>query len=211
MCDGLVYWKTCPEIWPKSFKKQRSYNISKHLVKKRRLFEFLAPWTPNLRIFLFSKTDLVVHVERNRMALITPSKSALRFSRSQGGRIGPPHQLTSSRKPTSNRTRPRAPLGLVRPLPSAGGGGGRSGPHLSRKPTDVAEKFKHQWRGLDESFQIKLKNLTSGSHVTSQVRSNIKCLTFPFNAFPPQNDGNKRISSLWIDMIRACDISNHRP
>ena len=32
MCDGLVYWETCPEIWPKSFKKQRSSNISKHLV-----------------------------------------------------------------------------------------------------------------------------------------------------------------------------------
>ena len=50
MCDGLSYWETCPEIWPKSFKKQRSYNISKHLVKKCRLL-FLATWTPNLRIF----------------------------------------------------------------------------------------------------------------------------------------------------------------
>ena len=29
----------------------------------------------------------------------TPSKSALRFSRSQGGRIGPPHQLTSPESP----------------------------------------------------------------------------------------------------------------
>ena len=34
--------------------------------------------------FWFSKTDLVVHDEGNRMAF-TPSKSALRFSRSQGG------------------------------------------------------------------------------------------------------------------------------
>ena len=39
--------------------------------------------------FWFSKTDLVVHDERNRMAF-NPSKSTLRFSRSQGGRIGPP-------------------------------------------------------------------------------------------------------------------------
>ena len=36
---------------------------------------------------------------------LPPSKSALRFSRSQGGAepAPPPHQLTSSRKPTSNR------------------------------------------------------------------------------------------------------------
>ena len=43
-------------------------------------------WPHELQIcgFLgFSKTDLVVHDERNRMAF-TPSKSALRFSRSQG-------------------------------------------------------------------------------------------------------------------------------
>ena len=47
-------------------------------------------------------------------------------------------------------------------------------------------KFKRQWKVLDEIFQIKFENLTSGSPVTSQVRSNTKCLTFPFNAFPPQ-------------------------
>ena len=49
-------------------------------------------WPPEPQIcgFLgFSKTDLVVHDEQNRMAF-TPSKSALRFSRSQGGRIAPP-------------------------------------------------------------------------------------------------------------------------
>ena len=44
-------------------------------------------------------------------------------------------------------------------------------------------KLNVKWRALDEIFQMKLKNLTPGS----QVRSNIKCLTFPFNAFPPQN------------------------
>ena len=45
--------------------------------------------------------------------------------------------------------------------------------------------------------------------VTGQV--NTKCLTFPFNAFAPQNAENKRINSLWIDMIRVCGISEHRP
>ena len=60
------------------------------------------------------------------------------------------------------------------------GGGGRSGPpiYLSRKPTDVGNKFKRQWKGLDEIFQIKFKNLISRLPVTSQVRSNTKCLTF---------------------------------
>ena len=74
----------------------------------------------------------------------------------------------------------RALLGLVRPLPFAGGGGGGAvaAPHLSRKPTDVGEKFKRQWKGLDEIFPIKFKNLTSRLPVTSQVRSNTKCLTF---------------------------------
>ena len=56
LCDGLIYWETCPEIWPKSFKKQRSYNNFKHLVKKRRKL-FLAPWTPNSR-FYFRKRIL---------------------------------------------------------------------------------------------------------------------------------------------------------
>ena len=141
-------------------------------------------WPPEPKLFGFfgfSKTDLVGHDERNRMAF-TPLKSALRFSRSHGGPNRPPHQLT------------RALLGLVRTLPAAGGGG-VAAPHLSRKPTDVGEKLKRQWTGLDEIFQIQFKNLTSRSSVTSQVRSNTKCLTFPFNAFPRQNAGNKRISS----------------
>ena len=44
-------------------------------------------WPPEPHIFGFfgfSKTDLVVHDERNRMAFI-PLKSALRFTRSHGG------------------------------------------------------------------------------------------------------------------------------
>ena len=67
-------------------------------------------WPPEPQIcgfFGFSKTDLVVPDERNRMAF-TSSKSALRFSRSQGGGEcppPPPHKLTSSRKPTSNRVK----------------------------------------------------------------------------------------------------------
>ena len=65
-------------------------------------------WPPEPQIFgffLFSKMDLVVHDEGNRMAF-TPSKSALRFWDLKGGGIAPPpHQLTSSRKPTSNRVK----------------------------------------------------------------------------------------------------------
>ena len=56
-------------------------------------------------------------------------------------------------------------------------------------------KFKRQWIALDEIFQIKFKNLTPGSPVTSHIRSNTKCLTFPFKAFSPQNVENKRIST----------------
>ena len=82
---------------------------------------------------------------------------------------------------------------------------------LRTEPIDVAEKFNRQWRALDEVFQLNLKNLTPGSPVTSQVRSNTKCLTFPCNAYLPQNAENKRISSIWIDMIRVCDKSKHRP
>ena len=158
VCDGLLYWETCPEIWPKSFKKQRSYDNFKHLVKKTANFIF-GPLNPkSLDFFGFSKTDLVVHDERNRMAF-TASKSALRFSRSQGaGPNRPPHQLTSSRKATSNRV--KRPERTPPPPPSG---------------------------------------------------SDTKCLTFPFDAFPPQNAENKRISSLCIDMIRrVCNISKHR-
>ena len=99
----------------------------------------------------------------------------------------------TSGKADSSNPRPAGPS--PDPARCWGGGGGRSAPHLSRKPTDVDEKFKRQWKGLDKIFQIKFKNLTSRSPVTSQVRSNTKCLTFPFNAFPRQNAGNKRISS----------------
>ena len=50
--------------------------------------------------------------------------------------------------------------------------------HDPKRKHDVAEKFNRQWKGLDENFQIKFKNLTSESPVTSQVRSSTKCSTF---------------------------------
>ena len=89
------------------FGRNRSRNnevitILNNLWKKQQML-FLAPEHQIFGFLGFSKTGLVVHDERNRMAF-TPSKSALRFSRSQGGtESSPPHQLTSSRKPTSNR------------------------------------------------------------------------------------------------------------
>ena len=97
VCDGLVYWETCPEIWPKSFKKQQSYDNFKHLVKKNGDFYFWPPEPQIFRFFGISKTDLVVHDEGNRMAF-TPSKSALRFSRSQGGPNQPPSPLNVLQK-----------------------------------------------------------------------------------------------------------------
>ena len=87
----------------------------------------------------------------------------------QGGPFGPP--------PIRSRVNPR-PAGPS-PAPTlCWGGRSAPPPHLSRKPTDVGGKFKRQWKGLDEIFQMKFKNLTSGSPVTSQVRSNTKCLAF---------------------------------
>ena len=61
---------------------------------------------------------------------------------------------------------------------------------------DVAEKIQTAMERPRRDLSDKIKKMTSGSPVTSHVRSNTKCLTFPFNAFPPQNPGNKRISSL---------------
>ena len=104
VCDGLVYWETCPEIWPKSFKKQRSYDNFKHLVKKQRIL-FLAPWTQNFRIFrIFENGSCNLRSGKsNGVYAIEIGLTVLEISRS--GRIGPPHQLTSSRKPTSNRVK----------------------------------------------------------------------------------------------------------
>ena len=101
-------------------------------------------------------------------------------------------------------------LNLVRPYPLLGGGGGFVAPPSISVTNRRGGKFKRQWRALDEVVQLKLKNLTTWSPKTLQVRSNTKCLTFPFNAFPPQNAEYKRISILWIDMIRLCNISKHR-
>ena len=125
-----------------------------------------------------------------------PRSSTTIRGRSLGGGVvptPPPDRPRYEKCPDRARVNPR-PAGPS-PDPTLCWGGPYRPPHLSRKPTDVGEKFKRQWKGLDEIFQIKFKNLTSRSPVTSQVRSNTKCLTFPFNAFPRQNAGNKRISS----------------
>ena len=104
VCDGLVYWETCPEIWPKSFKKQRSYDNFKHLVKKRRIL-FLAPWTPNFRIFwIFENVSRSSRWwKSNGIDPIEIGLTVLEISRGAESPPPPPHQLTSSRKPTSNR------------------------------------------------------------------------------------------------------------
>ena len=63
-------------------------------------------------------------------------------------------------------------LGLVQPLPFAGG---RSGPSLlSRQQIDVAEKFIQQWIALDVIFRMKLK-FDPGviCDVTGQVKQNV--------------------------------------
>ena len=107
----------------------------------------------------------------------------------------------------------RALLGLVRPLPSAGGGGGgaqRPLPTISvtnRRGGTIQPALESPGRDISD----EVDKFDRGSPVTSQVRSSTKCLTFPFNAFPPQNTENKLISSLWIDMIRVYDNSKHRP
>ena len=85
----------------------------------------------------------------------------------------------------------RAPLGLVRPLPSAGGGGGGvaalSISETNRRSGKIQTAMERPGRDLSDKVE---------KHVTSQVRSITKCLTFPFNVFLPQNAGNKRISIL---------------
>ena len=98
----FVYWETCPEIWPKSFKNKRSYNISKHLVKKRRLL-FLAPWTLNLRILgIFENESCSSRWEKsNGVYPIEIGLTVLEIS--GGGAESAPHQSTSSRNPISNR------------------------------------------------------------------------------------------------------------
>ena len=86
VCDGLVYRETCPEICPKSLKKQRSYDNFKHLVKNDEFY--FGPWTKIFGFFGFWKTDLVVHDEGNRMAFT--HRSAPYGSRDlKGGRISP--------------------------------------------------------------------------------------------------------------------------
>ena len=67
-----------------------------------RFSEICASETPNFRLFRLVKVILKVHDESNRMVFV-PSKSAGYFSKSEGAESPPPHQLTYSRMPTSNR------------------------------------------------------------------------------------------------------------
>ena len=108
MCDGLVYWETCPEIWPKSFKKQQSYNISKHLVKKTAIVIF-GPLNPKFADFWDFRKQILKFTMRE-MEWRLPHRNrpyGSRDLRGGGGESPPPfpHQLTSSRKPTSNRVK----------------------------------------------------------------------------------------------------------
>ena len=106
VCDGLVYWETCPEIWPKSFKKQPSYDNFKHLVKKSANVIF-SPLNPKIFEFLdFRKRILYFTMREIEWRL--PHRNRPYDSRDLKGAESPPpppHQLTSSRKPTSNRVK----------------------------------------------------------------------------------------------------------
>ena len=114
--------------------------------KKRRIL-FLAPWTPNLRIFwIFENVSCSSRWGKsNGVYPIEIGLTVLEIS--MGGRIGPPHQLTSSRKPTSNRVKLRHGLSL-----------------LSRKvkKCDTCQRWEDakMWRQFrNTSFSKKVANL----------------------------------------------------
>ena len=113
VCDGLVYWETCTEMWPKSFKKQRSYSNFKHLAIKTANVIF-GTWTPNFRIFwIFENGSCSSRWEKsNGVHPIEIGLTVLEIS--GGGANRPPHQLTSSRKPNSNRVNNVSWLKLTR-------------------------------------------------------------------------------------------------
>ena len=130
VCDGLVYWETCPEIWPKSFKKQRSYNNFKHLVKKGGCYF----WPPEPQIFgfffIFENGNEGSRWEKSND--VYPIEIGLRFSRSQGrgAESAPAHQLT------------RALLGLWIFHRLLGGGGVWTPPPMISAPGRRREKRK---------------------------------------------------------------------
>ena len=106
----------------------------------------------------------------------------------------PPDATVRFSDPSPVRVLTRALLGLVRTLPAAGGGG-RSGPPSISETNRRREKIQTAMEspGRDPSDKVKKFDLEVTCDVTGQVKH--KCLTFPFNAFPRQNAGNKRISS----------------
>ena len=68
--------------------------------------------------------------------------------------------------------------------------------------------------GRDLSDEVKKFDPGVTCDVPGQVKHNMWYsypMAFPFIAFPPQNTENKRLSSLWIHIIRVCGISKHRP
>ena len=90
VCDGLVYWETCPEIWPKSFKKQRSYDNFKHLVKRTANFTF-GPLNPKFSDFWYFRKR-IFSSRRGKSNGVYPIEIGLTVLRSQGGPNRPPHQ-----------------------------------------------------------------------------------------------------------------------
>ena len=117
------------------------------------------------------------------------------------------------RRETAAGSLTRALLGLVRTLPSAGGGGGgRIGPPIYLGNLQTWGKNSNgNGKAWTRSFRWSLKIWPWGHlwrHRSGQTQN---VWHFPFIAFPPQNSENKRISSRWIDMFRVCDISEHRP
>ena len=87
---------------------------------------------------------------------------------------------------------------------SGPGGGGRSGPPSISVTKRLGGKIQPAMERPGRDLSDKVLKFYLG--VTCDVTGHV-----PFIAFPPQNSENKRISSLWIDMIWVCDISKHRP
>ena len=84
VCDGLLIEKLVLNFGRNRSRNNEVMTILNIWWKKNGEFNFWPPEPQIFGFFGFSKTDLVVHDEGNRMAF-TPSKSALRFSISQGG------------------------------------------------------------------------------------------------------------------------------
>ena len=93
-------------------------------------------WPRTLSLYINSSSRGELHARFFRETL------AQSGAKRQGESYQPPLCRGRMRNGLCRRGLTRALLGLVRTLPSAGGGGAVSAPHLSRKPTDVGEKFQ---------------------------------------------------------------------